>query len=310
MDALGKPPSYDPRQDSQVRIQVDRLRQKLAEYYRSEGTHDQIVVKVPKGHFMLQARLGPQQEIEVNEPAPPAPMVNEWALPTRWRRIILAMGAILVSCVVWVFYITVEFWSDRQPGADRIHWTSDMDDLWRPLIDSHRPLLVSVAAPLFIGLQGAGLYRDLSANTWEEALNSPKVAAVRRGMHHPKIESRYYYTGFGTMSAIFQLGKLLARRDVHVSLVKSSELSWQQLSVNNVILVDPPRLLAEQTRNLPTELELTLEGASVRILHPAPGQPAKALTWASEILQGAPGRGSANPSRPSMRNRSRHWHTV
>src|SRR4029077_5940513 len=44
IDALGKPPSYDPRQDSVVRIQVGRLRQKLAEYYRTEGKDDTLVV--------------------------------------------------------------------------------------------------------------------------------------------------------------------------------------------------------------------------------------------------------------------------
>ena len=36
-DGLGKPPSYDPRHNSAVRIQVGRLRQSIAEYYRSEG---------------------------------------------------------------------------------------------------------------------------------------------------------------------------------------------------------------------------------------------------------------------------------
>ena len=40
IDALGKPTTYDPRQDSVVRIQVSRLRQKLAEYYRLEGKDD------------------------------------------------------------------------------------------------------------------------------------------------------------------------------------------------------------------------------------------------------------------------------
>ena len=40
IDALGKPPTYDPRQDSGVRIQVGRLRQKLGDYYRNEGKDD------------------------------------------------------------------------------------------------------------------------------------------------------------------------------------------------------------------------------------------------------------------------------
>ncbi len=36
IEGLGRPASYDPQQNSAVRIQVGRLRQKLAEYYRNE----------------------------------------------------------------------------------------------------------------------------------------------------------------------------------------------------------------------------------------------------------------------------------
>src|SRR5579871_5040088 len=53
IDALGKPASYDPRQDSTVRIQAGRLRQKLAEYYRTEGKSDALQIDLPKGCFKL-----------------------------------------------------------------------------------------------------------------------------------------------------------------------------------------------------------------------------------------------------------------
>src|SRR5437763_16183309 len=53
VDALGKPATYDPRSDSTVRIQAGRLRQKLAEYYRSEGKDDEWLIELPKGRFKL-----------------------------------------------------------------------------------------------------------------------------------------------------------------------------------------------------------------------------------------------------------------
>ncbi len=53
IEGLGKPSSYDPQHNSAVRIQVGRLRQKLAEYYRGEGKDDEIVVDLPKGRFRL-----------------------------------------------------------------------------------------------------------------------------------------------------------------------------------------------------------------------------------------------------------------
>ena len=53
VDALGKPSSYDPRQESAVRMQVGRLRQKLTEYYRTEGVEDPVVLDLPKGSFTV-----------------------------------------------------------------------------------------------------------------------------------------------------------------------------------------------------------------------------------------------------------------
>src|ERR1044071_10002506 len=44
LEAFGKPPTYDPRQDSIVRLQIGRLRQKLAVYYQSEANGDPLPI--------------------------------------------------------------------------------------------------------------------------------------------------------------------------------------------------------------------------------------------------------------------------
>jgi len=53
LDVFSKPASYDPRHESVVRMHVARLRQKLAEYYRTEGTDDAVIVDLPKGGFKM-----------------------------------------------------------------------------------------------------------------------------------------------------------------------------------------------------------------------------------------------------------------
>src|SRR5258708_2750527 len=65
VDALNKPSSYDPRQESAVRMQVARLRQKLTEYYRTEGADDPIVVDLPKGGFkvVFELRKAPFEQV-------------------------------------------------------------------------------------------------------------------------------------------------------------------------------------------------------------------------------------------------------
>jgi len=48
IDALGKPPTYDPRHDSTVRIQVGRLRLKLADYYNKEAENSRLIIDLPR----------------------------------------------------------------------------------------------------------------------------------------------------------------------------------------------------------------------------------------------------------------------
>src|SRR6201985_737092 len=59
LDVFGKPSSYDPRQESVVRMHVGRLRQKLAEYYRTDGAEDPVIVDLPKGAFALEFAARP-----------------------------------------------------------------------------------------------------------------------------------------------------------------------------------------------------------------------------------------------------------
>lgn len=57
IEALGKPSSYDPQEDSIVRTQIGRLRLKLLEYYQTDGKNDAVRVEIPKGAFRLEFHL-------------------------------------------------------------------------------------------------------------------------------------------------------------------------------------------------------------------------------------------------------------
>ncbi|MFP5226677.1 MAG: hypothetical protein ACLGXA_03545, partial [Acidobacteriota bacterium] len=52
VEALSRRQDFDPKNDPIVRVQVYRLRQKLKEYYDLEGSHDSILVEIPRGHYL------------------------------------------------------------------------------------------------------------------------------------------------------------------------------------------------------------------------------------------------------------------
>src|SRR5690242_7271806 len=58
-EVFGRPADFDPQADSTVRVQVGRLRQKLQEYYHSEGAHDAVQVELPKGSYALEIHHPP-----------------------------------------------------------------------------------------------------------------------------------------------------------------------------------------------------------------------------------------------------------
>jgi len=52
VEAFGRKQDFDPKIDPIVRVQIHRLRQKLKEYYDAEGSHDPILIEIPKGHYL------------------------------------------------------------------------------------------------------------------------------------------------------------------------------------------------------------------------------------------------------------------
>lgn len=148
LDAFGKPPSYDPRQESVVRMHVARLRQKLADYYRIEGVNDPILVDLPKGGFKVT--------FLPRSPAPQIPGGVIEALLGRWRRPEAVLAAALLALVAGALYFAARPVKAQRTGSESVAALSpELEQLWSPLLASNRPLVVCIATPAH-GDSGAG----------------------------------------------------------------------------------------------------------------------------------------------------------
>lgn len=268
VDGLGKPASYDPRQESVVRIQAARLRHKLSEYYHGEGQSDPIVVELPKGHFKL--RFGPGADgagPEIGGSSAIAPVVAS----NRWRFGITGILLLVASAVA--IYSTTELWRERrQTALFRAAWTPEIEALWSPFVSSDRGLIVAVHNPTFVSVPGFGVYRDGAANSWDELMQSPATASMRV-LNKSEFRPLNFYTGTGEAGASLHLGTLLGPRAPHMTLIRISDLSWEQFADNNVIFVGPAAPFQERLQALPVELQLMEDERQVWVLHERPGEP-------------------------------------
>jgi hypothetical protein len=263
IDAFGKPSAYDPRHDSTVRIQVGRLRQKLMEYYQTEGKDDLIIVDLPKGRFKLSWH---PREIMVSSdaltPAADIPLLR------RSSRLWLGLGILTITA--WAGYATVQLQAERRSTAVfRSQWTPEVETLWKPFVGSDRSLLVSISAPLFVDFPGYGTFRDSNINRPEDVKNSKIVAEMEKAFKGATARPLIYFSTIGDANVTFNLGRLLASRKANVSVVNGNELSWQQVSENNIIYIGSPKFFNQQLNSMPVRTELLLEPrVGVHNLHP------------------------------------------
>ncbi len=54
VEALGRSPNFDPKQDPIVRVEAQRLREKLKRYYETEGADHPMVITLEVGHYLPQ----------------------------------------------------------------------------------------------------------------------------------------------------------------------------------------------------------------------------------------------------------------
>jgi hypothetical protein len=258
LEAFGKPPTYDPKHDSIVRLQLGRLRQKLAVYYQNEANGDDVLVSVPKGAFKLvfEPRVA---HVQARNPA-----AGNW-----WRRL---LPVALAATTLWGIVTTVALVrAQRWAAPAEENWTPELEELWAPMAEGPRPLLVCLGTPMFVRFPKFGFFRDPKTNEWAETERSERIAAARRAFEDQALPS-YNFTGAGEASAAFLLARALAMRKHDLQVTRSNILSWQQVAADNVVFIGPPKFNVQLQASALTE-EIVVEAAGIRNRKPNPGEP-------------------------------------
>jgi hypothetical protein len=268
IDALDRPTTYDPRHDSTVRIQMGRLRQKLGEYYRTEGKDSQTVVDLPKGRFKLTCVVRTSSPIALGS-------FNRGTLSPTF---VWVIGSVLMCLLVTttLFALRSGFGGTAsRSGFASKDWNRDLEELWGPILSGDRPLIIAVEDPLFMSLHSDGTLfcRDASLNGWDEVERSPTVLKVRRALDNPDTAPIRLYAPFGLVNTSFLFGTIFGARGRNVSMIRTSEISQQQVADSNVVFAGLQGRFQAQLATLPIQPQLTLSSTGVNDSRPHQGQP-------------------------------------
>jgi serine/threonine-protein kinase len=99
VEALGRKPSFDPRIDPIVRVEVGRLRKKLKEYYENEERENSIRILLPLRRYAAEFR----RPVVTEPTAPPtaAPSRANRMPQTKWLLPFLPVLIVIAAALVW-----------------------------------------------------------------------------------------------------------------------------------------------------------------------------------------------------------------
>jgi hypothetical protein len=282
VEAFGKPAAYNPQEDASVRVQIGRLRQKLEEYYRTEGAQDALVIELPKRQFALlfherpvEIAVAPPEVVQTEAPLPPPP-----ALPAAPRRISwpsLLAGALAVA-VLWAGWSLLKSREPIRPSG--VAASPELTELWQPFLQSERPITMAMTMRPFLRYD-RGVIREwnlanLDAETQERRLRELKqLLNTERLVPWDKT-----YTSFGEATGIFLLTRLFDGYERELQLKRQDALTWEELAVQNVIFVGSGK--AGMFERIPVQLAFEQKNNTILNLHPQAGEPLEFKTPAPD----------------------------
>ena len=210
VEVFGRDPDYDTSADPVVRFSASEVRKRIAQYYHENGngTHLQIELPlgsyVPEFHLRIQEEQGPQAGIAGQS------LTTAHRLLTlsrhRYRAIAIFLAVLVFAGAVAGTYSYLRITSPKLTVVDR---------LWRPLVNSPRPILIVVGTshPIKLGPE-------------------PDDTSFIDHMTGP-----YHHVSVATATALANLAGVLRQHNAAFEIKEDTEASLTDLRARPLILI-------------------------------------------------------------------------
>jgi hypothetical protein len=275
-EVLGRPGDFDPKADTIVRVQMHRLREKLEEYYLTEGREEPIRIVIPLGHYASEFARNTRSEPTTTGvlQAGDATLVKTRQWDWRWGIIV----ALAVCNIVLVLGQLGR--SNRLPSVFNL--------LWQPFMAPNSRLLIVYSNAAFLVSTHGNFY----------LYDPPTILSMPMGSRVPTLGSQdvegapeqekgpfYYfdtYTGSGEAVAAANIARFLTAHSKSFIIKRSRIVSYEDIKDQNVIFLGGTGqdLIL---RNLPLPQQLVFVsapkdqipmGSYIQDLNPPPGHAA------------------------------------
>jgi hypothetical protein len=173
LDVFGREPSFDQDSDSIVRVQANRLRKRLGEYYAAEGANDPLQITIPIGQYVpVFEEHGAAVAPAASRDRQPAERSRIRLFSRQWIWIGLVTLAV-ASALVVAYFLRQRPNADARPQPPPVLQTSALPPVGLPVGDEIRILAGSIRS-----------YVDRSGKLWNPDQGFTGGAAVHTSVQH------------------------------------------------------------------------------------------------------------------------------
>jgi hypothetical protein len=225
VDALGRPPDFDPRTDSSVRVQISRLRAKLKEFQETAGDSFPLNLSIPLGKHELQWSY---RQAPVPAPARSASVPRVYLFSA-----LAALGLVSVVCaILWVRVRTLE---TVQPVT-----APPLPRFWQSFLAAAKPVEIVIPSPLYFFGPDRGLnVRDLNVSEYSKWPSSPWLRDMSEKWGPPKLSQNY--VGVPEMNGTLRLLQFLQGKVAQLDVIESRKFAADSVAARNTIFLGMPR---------------------------------------------------------------------
>ena len=275
--ALGRAADFDPKTDNIVRVQIHRLREKLDEYYLTEGQGEPIRIMLPRGGYTPEYVRKPVEVMRTATDLPQPPGVSQ--VKRRGVNWLWVVSITLVVCSV-ILVVSLLRPLHGLPSGFR--------SLWQPFLDPNNPPLIVYANPAFLVGERGNLYRYDPPTILSMPMGSRVATLGEQGVHPIAEEAAgpfYYfdsYTGVGELVAATRIARFLTAYHEPFLIKRSRITSYDDIKNRDVIFLGGSKEdqilarlpLIQQLLYEPPPFDQYPMGSYIRDLNPPPGHPA------------------------------------
>jgi hypothetical protein len=263
VEALGRRMDFDPKADTIVRVQIRRLRQRISQYYETEGADDPVLITIPKGSYAAAffvrepgILLAEKTEIE-QETSEFITAIDPLILPTDTARLPVPKSIRIVpekpsrAFRPWVILMILlalvcggltGYWFAQRAQPRSV--STPVEQLWRAMLKGDNSPIIGYPDGVFLvdGSSNMFQFTDGPLGTRGELVD-PNIA--RRFTLNPALIASagplYYenggYTGTGEIESVAVLSVLLNKLGFQPKVLRSHDITVDDLRNHNVILL-------------------------------------------------------------------------